>query len=77
MVHVVSGVLIFFIFSLENTIATKLICYTRSNSSIHQLPATYPRSALSTPEEFEKAEQLVEKLIYEKVWHKPCVTINE
>jgi len=54
--------------STQNKVANKMICYTRSNSSIHQLPAAYPRSALSTAEEFEKSEQLIEKLIYDKVW---------
>ena len=52
----------------DNKVATKLICYIRSSPSIHQLPAVYPRTALSHTEEFQSSDDLIKSLIYEKVY---------
>lgn len=48
-------------------VATKLICYTRSTPTIHQLPAMYPRSASSSYEEFQSSDDLIKRIICEKV----------
>ena len=53
-------------FSGNGKVATKLICYTRSTPSIHQLPAMYPRS-LSSVEQLQQSNNLVEDLICDKV----------
>ena len=54
-------------FSNDGTVATKLICYTRSTSSIHQLPAVFPRTSFYTPEELQQSKYCIENLICEKV----------
>ena len=55
-------------FSGNGKVATKLICYTRSTPSIHQLPAMYPRTtALSSAEQLQQSNNLVEDLICDKV----------
>jgi len=58
--HIFSGVYI-----CSGNTATKLICYTRSTSEIHQLPAQYPPP---TPLLLgDTKNSLVKSLIYEKV----------
>ena len=55
-------------FSGNGKVATKLICYTRSTPSIHQLPAMYPRiTALPSAEQLQQSNNLVEDLICDKV----------
>ena len=56
------------LFSDDNKIATKLICYTRSTPSIHQLPAMYPRTTFSSAEELQQSNGHIEDLICDKVW---------
>ena len=53
-------------FSNDNEVATKLICYTRSTSSIHQLPEMFPRTFYSD-EEFHQSKMHIEDFICEKV----------
>ena len=55
------------IFSDNGKIATKLICYTRSTSSIHQLPAMYPRTTFSSVEGLQQSNGHIEDLICDKV----------
>ena len=52
-------------YSGNGKVATKLICYTRSTPSIHQLPAMYPKAALPSAE--QPSNDLVEDLICDKV----------
>ena len=47
-------------------VPTKLICYTRSTPSIHQLPAVFP-SHSTDHEELQQLKMFIEKLIIEKV----------
>ena len=54
-------------FSDDDKIATKLICYTRSTPSIHQLPAVFPRTTFYSAEELQKSNDLVKHLICDKV----------
>ena len=56
------------LFSGDNKIATKLICYTRSTPSIHQLPAMYPRTTFSSAEELQQSNGHIEDLICDKVY---------
>ena len=63
--------LLFIVCSDGDKIATKLICYTRSSSLVHQLPIVYPRSTVSTPEN-ETSKQYIEAVIYEKVLMQNC-----
>ena len=56
-----------FLCSDGDQIATKIICYTRSSSLIHQLPTVYPRSTDSTAED-KSSKQYIETLICEKVF---------
>ena len=53
-------------FSDDDKVATKLICYTRSTPSIHQLPAVYPRATFSSAEE-QQSNGHIEDLVYDKV----------
>ena len=57
-------------FSGNGKVATKLICYTRSTPSIHQLPAMYPKAALPSAE--QPSNDLVEDLICDKVYNCNC-----
>lgn len=57
----------FYNFSGNNKVATKLICYTRSTPSIHQLPAVHPRRAFSSTEELLQSNKYIEDLICDKV----------
>ena len=54
-------------FSGDRKIATKLICYTRSTPSIHQLPAIYPTTTFSSAEELQQLNGHIEDLICDKV----------
>jgi len=58
---------VFMHLSADNKSTTKLICYTRSSSSIDHLPDVFPRLTFSTTEEQQKSKKIVEALIYEKV----------
>ena len=44
-------------------VATKMICYTRTTSTIHELPAVYPNSSLSELQ----SDNDIKNLICEKV----------
>ena len=54
-------------FSNDDKVATKLICYTRSTPSIHQLPTMFPRMSFCDTEELQQSKKCIEDLIYEKV----------
>ena len=54
-------------FSSDEKVATKLICYTRSTSSIRQLPAVFPRTSFYSPEELQQSKNCIENLICDKV----------
>ena len=55
-------------FSGDDKVATKVICYTRSSSSIHQLPVSFPKAAFSSAEELQQSTKYVKDLIYDKVF---------
>ena len=63
-------------FSNDEKVATKLICYTRSTSSIHQLPAVFPRTSFYSPEELQQSKNCIENLICEKVQRLSNHSIN-
>ena len=67
------------VLSTGNKVAAKLICYTRSDSLIHQLPLMYPMSAYSTTEEFERSKNCIETFIHDKVYiiSYYCLTLYE
>jgi len=56
----------------KKKVATNIVCYTRSNPLIHQLPSLYPnaRSTYSTKQKLEKSKELIEALIYDQVLQK-------
>ena len=47
----------------DNKVATKIICYTRSTPTIHELPVVYPSTSLS---EFQSLDD-IKNFIFEKV----------
>ena len=56
-------------FSGNGKVATKIICYTRSTPSIHQLPPMYPRTtAVSSTEQLQQSNNLVDDLICDEVY---------
>ena len=50
--------------SNDDKVPAKLICYTRSSPSIHQLPAVFPSHST---EELQQSKHIIENLISEKV----------
>ena len=60
------AIIIYHDFSVNDEVATKIICYTRSTPAIHQLPAVYPNSALSSTELLQLSDSM-RRLICEKV----------
>ena len=48
-------------------VATKLICYTRSTPSIHQLPVVHPKATFSSDKELQQSNDHIKNLICSKV----------
>lgn len=54
-------------FSNGKSVATKLICYTRTNSLISDLPEVYPRPAYFSAEDLEMYKKSIRTLIFDQV----------
>ena len=54
-------------FSNDDGIATKIICYTRSTSSIHQLPPAFPSKSFFSAEELQQFKTSIKDLVCKEV----------